>query len=100
MKKSQELENLEAKINGLVSKEHGFVSEGRASDYKTAARIGFQITAELLAAVIVGGSLGYFLDAFFDTRPYFLVFCLLFGGAAGLLNIYRLAKEAENQEDK
>jgi|GEM_PF-1245155 len=40
-------------------------------------------------AVALGIVLGYFLDSKLNTLPIFLVIGLLFGAAAGFLNIYR-----------
>ena len=55
------------------------------------------IAGIIIAAVVVGGALGFLLDRVAGTRPWFLVVFLLFGGAAGVLNVYRLAKEEEKQ---
>lgn len=62
-----------------------------------ASRIGLRICADLLSAVVVGMALGYVLDEMFATKPWFLVVFLIFGGAAGVLNVYRLAKQEENK---
>ena len=50
-----------------------------------AARVG----VELLAALIVGGGLGYLSDAYFGTSPVLIVVGLFLGMSAGLLNVYR-----------
>ncbi|MBR4106893.1 MAG: AtpZ/AtpI family protein [Alphaproteobacteria bacterium] len=63
-----------------------------------ASRIGLRVCADLLSAVIVGAALGYVLDEMFSTKPWCLVVFLIFGGAAGVLNVYRLAK-AEEMKD-
>jgi ATP synthase protein I len=50
---------------------------------------GMRMAAELVAAVIVGGLIGYGLDAWLGTKPWlFLVFFVL-GFAAGILNVVR-----------
>jgi ATP synthase protein I len=50
-----------------------------------AARVG----VELLAALIVGGGLGYLGDAYWGTDPWLIVIGLFLGMSAGLLNVYR-----------
>jgi len=72
-------------------------NETEESGYVSAARIGFRITTELLSGVLVGAGLGLVLDMLFKTQPLFLVLLLLFGGAAGFLNVYRLSKSEETK---
>ncbi|TLY22907.1 MAG: ATP synthase subunit I [Nitrospirae bacterium] len=52
-----------------------------------AARIG----VELVAALIVGGGLGYLADAYFSSAPVGIIIGIFLGMAAGLLNVYRTA---------
>jgi ATP synthase protein I len=49
-----------------------------------------------LSAIFVGAALGYVLDDFFMTKPWCMIVFLFFGGAAGVLNVYRLSKREEN----
>ena len=52
--------------------------------------IGFRAGVEVVAALVVGAGMGFGLDRWLGTFPWlFLVFFLL-GGAAGVLNVYRL----------
>jgi len=55
--------------------------------------VAFRLVTELLAAVIVGGALGWGLDRVFGTAPilFFLLFFL--GVAAGFFNVLRTARE-------
>ena len=46
----------------------------------------------------IEAGIGYVLDKVFDTRPYLFAVFLLFGGAAGFLNVYRMAKDEENKK--
>ena len=51
-----------------------------------------KISTELVAAVIVGTTLGFILDNWFDTKPW-LTICFFFVGAiAGILNVIKSAK--------
>jgi ATP synthase protein I len=50
-----------------------------------------RIGTELVAAVIVGGGIGFLLDSWLGTKPWFLIGFLLLGNAAGLWNIYRIS---------
>ena len=52
-----------------------------------------KISTELVAAVVVGSTIGFILDNWFDTKPL-LTICFFFTGvAAGILNVFRSAKK-------
>lgn len=54
------------------------------------AAIGLRAGVEIVSALVVGVGIGWMLDWWLGTFPWiFLVFFLL-GGAAGVLNVYRL----------
>ena len=46
---------------------------------------------ELVAGLIVGVGIGYYLDKWLDTGPWFLVVFFFLGAGAGILNVYRTA---------
>ena len=51
-----------------------------------------KISTELVAPVVVGSTIGFLLDNWFDTKPL-LVICFFFMGvAAGILNVFKSAK--------
>lgn len=52
---------------------------------------GLKIASEFIAGVVVGAVIGYGIDQVFDTRPFGLIVFLLFGFAAGVLNVIRSA---------
>jgi ATP synthase protein I len=54
--------------------------------------IGMRIGIELLAAVLVGGAIGYFIDGWLHTRPIFLLAFLVIGFAAGVMDVLRVIK--------
>jgi ATP synthase protein I len=58
---------------------------------------GMRMAAELVAAVIVGGVIGWALDWVLGSRPWlFLVFFLL-GFAAGVLNVMRAYERMQGE---
>jgi ATP synthase protein I len=53
---------------------------------------GFQIAIELVAALCVGLALGWLFDWVLGTRPWGLIVFFFLGMAAGMLNVFRAAK--------
>ena len=51
-----------------------------------------KISTELVAAVVVGATLGFILDNWFDTRPWLTISFFVMGVAAGILNVIKSAK--------
>lgn len=51
-----------------------------------------RIATELVAAVVVGAGMGWYLDKWLGTKPWLFVLFLFFGVAAGFLNVIRTAK--------
>ena len=51
----------------------------------------FRIGAELISSLIVGTGIGWFLDNWLGTKPWFMIIFIFLGGAAGILNVYRTA---------
>jgi ATP synthase protein I len=56
-----------------------------------AMNLGFRVLTEFVAAVVVGGLIGWKLDDWFHTTPLFLIVFLGAGTAAGFWNVYRIA---------
>jgi ATP synthase protein I len=44
---------------------------------------------DLVAALVVGGFLGYWIDRWLGTKPWAMIILFFLGFAAGFLNIYR-----------
>ena len=60
--------------------------------------IAFRFASELVAALVVGGGLGWGIDWLcghfgFHTRPAFMIVFFVLGAAAGIRNVMRAAKE-------
>ncbi len=54
--------------------------------------IAFRITIELVSTVAVGVGIGWALDGWLGTKPIFMVIFLFLGGAAGVMNVYRVVR--------
>ena len=64
------------------------------SEGSNAASLGkaLKISTELVAAVVVGSTIGFLLDNWFDTKPLLTICFFILGVAAGILNVFKSAK--------
>ncbi len=56
-----------------------------------------KISTELVAAVVVGSTMGFLLDNWFDTKPLLTICFFIMGVAAGILNVFRSAKKLQKK---
>jgi ATP synthase protein I len=74
-------------------------SQGSKPPPPTSLGIAFRFTTEMVAALVVGGGLGWGIDWAFDhwspfhTRPWGIVVMFVLGAAAGIRNVMAAAKE-------
>ncbi len=53
----------------------------------------------MIVGVAVGGFIGWALDNQFGTAPWLMIVLVVFGFAAGLLNVIRAAKKAQAENE-
>ena len=56
-----------------------------------------KISTELVAAVVVGSTIGFLLDSWFDTKPLLIICFFFMGVAAGILNVFKSAKKMQKK---
>ena len=56
-----------------------------------AVSLGFRVMSEFVAAVVVGGFMGWTIDRWLGSSPGFLIAFIALGTAAGFWNVYRIA---------
>ena len=58
----------------------------------------FKLGTELVAAVAVGTIIGFILDNWFDTKPWFIITFFFLGVIAGILNVIRVANNMQKKD--
>ena len=53
--------------------------------------LGFRLSSELVAGVVVGAAIGWGFDRLLSTTPFGLIVFLLLGFTAGVVNVVRTA---------
>jgi ATP synthase protein I len=56
----------------------------------SALAIGMRVGVEMVSALVVAVAIGWGLDWLFGTRPILMAVFVLLGGAAGVLNVWRI----------
>lgn len=91
-KEPASLDELDARLRH--AREAADVSGGRTkpgSDGRSGLGFAMRIGVELVAALIVGVAIGYFLDQWLGTKPWLMLLGFVLGSAAGILSVYRAA---------
>ena len=58
----------------------------------------FRLGTELVAAVVVGTIIGFILDNWFDTKPWFIITFFFMGVIAGIMNVIRVANNMQKKD--
>ena len=59
--------------------------------------IAFKMSTEMVAAVVVGTIIGFILDNWFGTKPWLILIFFFVGVIAGILNVFRSAKNMQSK---
>jgi ATP synthase protein I len=73
---------------------------GNGAARASAMALGFRLSSELVAGVVVGALLGWGFDRLLSTSPWGLIVFLLLGFSAGVLNVIRSAGVAPDKRDR
>ena len=55
----------------------------------------FQLSTELVSAVLVATIIGFILDNWFGTKPWLIIVFFFIGVATGIINVIRSAKKMQ-----
>ena len=88
-------DRLAARLSDLrkhVEEASGTAEEAGAAP-GSAMGLAFRVGIELAAGLFVGGGLGWLLDRWWHTSPVMLILLFFLGAAAGMVNVFRTARE-------
>jgi ATP synthase protein I len=87
-------QSLEAQAKGARQNDASQGGEA-GSNAGLAWSLGVRVMSEFVAAIIVGGVIGWAVDNWLHTGPWGLIVFLMLGMAAGFWNVYRIAATPE-----
>ncbi len=90
----KELEELDARLREARGKpdQTGPATGPKISTPGSALGLAMRVSVELVSALAIGVFVGWLLDRWLGTGPWLMLVFILLGGAAGILNVYRLAR--------
>ena len=85
------LEALKSELGDAKARDEA-EQQGKSGSSSNASALGagMRAASEMVAGVLVGTGIGFLLDRFFGTKPWFLIIFMMLGMAVGFRNIYRL----------
>ncbi len=87
---SARLDNLKARLDKSPARDSQKNDKPASGDRAGIAQA-MKLSSEFIAGVVVGALIGYAFDRFFGTSPWGLIFFLMIGFAAAVLNVMRAA---------
>ena len=81
-------ENLNSRIDNALAKKGN--ENKNNNNNQTLVNTFYRVATELLAGLLVGAGIGWTLDKWLNKNRWFVIFFFLLGGAAGLLNRWRV----------
>jgi ATP synthase protein I len=91
--KGEAIERLKERIDTIEdNQEKRQLKNKRAELPAEAAALIGRIATEMVAGLMVGGFMGWMLDRLLGTTPLFMIVLFFLGAAAGMMNIWRMAK--------
>ena len=75
------------------------LKKNKDSKQSSSSNIGvaFKLSTEMVAAVVVGTIIGFILDNWFGTKPWLILIFFFVGVIAGILNVFRSAKNMQSK---
>lgn len=91
---ADDLQKLDARLKRATDEARKSGTQGPPRDQRPGSALGLalRVGVELVSALAVGLAIGWLLDAWLGTRPWLMLVFILLGGAAGILNVYRMAR--------
>ena len=74
-----------------ISKKNPYKDKEPPSSIGTALKL----STELVSAVVIGTIIGFILDTTFGTKPWLILIFFFVGVAAGIMNVFRSAKNMQ-----
>src|ERR1700733_14139284 len=98
---SERLGNLDQRVSDLPDRQINTEQPAGDGEDKaaraSAMALGFRLSSELVAGVVVGAGIGWGFDRLLSTSPFGFIVFMLLGFVAGVVNVVRTAGAGQNR---
>lgn len=94
------VDELEARLRAarVTSPKPGSETAGQSGMSHRQTGVAYRVLVDMIAGLLVGGFLGYWLDRWWGSAPYSLIVGLIVGFGAGVNNAWRAIRVYTEQE--
>jgi ATP synthase protein I len=93
------LESFDARLKAARGKDAKPEANSGQLGAESSMGYGTRISMEMLVAPLVGMGFGYALDRWLGTKPLFLLVLMFLGLVAGVINVIRVTKRMDRQQN-
>ena len=96
-KKKLNASDLISKIDKFKEKEKIAKTSENIEKRGNSIGLAFRLSTELVSGIVVGSIMGWSLDKWLGSQPWFFLVFFILGIAAGIINVIKTAKNMNNE---
>ena len=96
-KKKLDPSDLISKIDEFKQKERIVKTSENIEKRGNSIGLAFRLSTELVSGIVVGSIMGWSLDKWLGSQPWFFLIFFILGIAAGIINVIKTAKNMNNE---
>ena len=96
-KKKSDASDLIKKIDEFNEKERLTKTSNNIEKRGNSIGLAFRLSTELVSGIVVGSVMGWSLDKWLGSQPWFFLIFFILGIAAGIINVIKTAKNMNNE---
>ena len=96
-KKKLDPSDLISKIDEFKQKEGLVKTSENIEKRGNSIGLAFRLSTELVSGIVVGSIMGWSLDKWLGSQPWFFLIFFILGIAAGIINVIKTAKNMNNE---
>lgn len=96
-KEKSDASDLIKKIDEFKEKERLIKTSNNIEKRGNSIGLAFRLSTELVSGIVVGSVMGWSLDKWLGSQPWFFLIFFILGIAAGIINVIKTAKNMNNE---
>ena len=94
--KESDASDLINKIDNMKEKENLIKASENIEKRGNSIGMAFRLSTELVSGILVGSVMGWSIDKWLGSQPWFFLIFFILGIAAGIINVIKTAKNMNN----